>query len=113
MNVDGFNVKHFKFICDDGHTKTFTHKKSKILFVKQWLDLVPNESIELLDSDSEQMYYDLNPNILIKTIIGSEYLEVPLVEYTLEGSKKLYGQINEVKCAIILTAMKVLMTDNE
>lgn len=112
MNVEGFFINDFDFIHDDGHTKTFTHKDFKVLFVKQWLDLVPNDSIENLDGGSERMYYDLSPYILVKTIIDNEYIEIPLVEYSLEGSKELYDKITKTECAIILTGMHVLLDKN-
>lgn len=109
MNVEGFFLDDFKLINDDGHTKTFMHKKSKILFVKQWLDLVPNESIDVLDEATERMYYELNPNILIKTIINKNYIEMPLVEYSLLRAKQLYNMLDIPKCATILTGMTVLI----
>ena len=109
MNVEGFFLDDFKFINDDGHTKTFMYKKSKILFVKQWLDLVPIESIDVLDEPTERMYYELNPNILIKTIINENYIEIPLVEYSLLRAKQLYNMLNIPKCATILTGITVLI----
>ena len=113
MEIEGFFFKDFKFISDDGHTKTFTHKKTKVLFVKQWLDLVPLESIEFLDGGSEKMYYDLKPNILVKTILNGKYIELPLVEYTVEGANQLYNLMDLGKCATILTGMSILIKDDE
>lgn len=113
MHINGFFLDDFEFVSDDGHTKTFTHNKTKVLFVKQWLDLVPNESIEFLDAGSERMYYDLNPNIMLKTIIDNKYVELPLVEYSLDEAKKLYSQIDKSKCAIIITGVSVLFKEDE